>query len=193
MKTLKSRLDGIIPKLKCDDFIQNRGLGNEIGFYIFDYDPSDELLVRDYIKHIKKEFDYEGTDRRIVEFDLYEILLELLIERRVIDKIQELEDTKGKDALIAAMQNVASPKAFISKMTIEQNKCDVVFITGIGKVYPFIRSHNILNNLHPILDMVPVVMFFPGTYDGQVLKLFKGAKFKGFKDENYYRAFRMID
>ena len=64
----------------------------------------------------------------------------------------------------------------------------VVFITGIGKCYPIIRSHTILNNLHQVIDKVPVVMFYPGKYDGQELVLFGEIK-----DDNYYRAFKLVE
>lgn len=64
---------------------------------------------------------------------------------------------------------------------------NIVFLTGVGKAYPFIRSHTILNNLHSVVD-VPLLMFFPGTYDGLSLKLFNIIK-----DDNYYRAFRLVE
>jgi hypothetical protein len=50
-----------------------------------------------------------------------------------------------------------------------------------------VRSHNVLNNLHQVLDSVPVVMFYPGRYSGQNLQLFGTIK-----DDNYYRAFPLV-
>ena len=64
----------------------------------------------------------------------------------------------------------------------------VVFIMGIGKCYPILRSHTVLNNLHQVIDNVPVVLFYPGNYDGQELVLFGKIK-----DDNYYRAFKLVD
>lgn len=63
----------------------------------------------------------------------------------------------------------------------------VVFLTGIGKCYPILRSHKVLNNLHQAFVRCPVVMFFPGTYNEQELILFNEIK-----DDNYYRAFRLV-
>lgn len=48
-----------------------------------------------------------------------------------------------------------------------------MFLTGIGKCYPILRSHKVLNNLHQAFVKAPVVMFFPGTYNEQELILFK--------------------
>jgi hypothetical protein len=188
MANINRRLDKIIPKIKEDKFIQGRGLGNEISFYVFDYEPEHELIVRDYVNHIKKEFRYEGSNRRIIEFDLYKMLLDITKEKRIFDRVFEVEEKQGKDALFQAMANFAKPDIFLRKIKEQISDHNVIFITGVGKVYPFVRSHNILNNLQEVIDKIPVIMFFPGKYDGQSLQLFGK-----FKDDNYYRAFRLVD
>lgn len=187
MSNIKERLERIIPKILSDEFIQSRGLGNEIGFYVFDYEPQYELLVRDYIQHIKRELNYPGSDRQIIEYDLFNILLDIARDKKILEKIPEMEKKKGRQKLFEAVINAAGPDAYIAKMNQNRRTGDVIFITGVGKVYPFMRSHNILNNLHHIFDRVPVILFFPGTYDGQSLKLFNR-----FNDDNYYRAFQLI-
>jgi hypothetical protein len=188
MANINRRLDNIIPKIKEDKFIQGRGLGNEISFYIFDYEPQDELVVRDYVKHIKKEFSYEGSNRKIIEFDLYKMLIEIAKEKRIFDRVFQVEEKQGKDALFKAMTTFAKPDIFLGKIKEQLDDHNVVLITGVGKVYPFIRSHTILNNLQEVIDKIPVIMFFPGKYDGQSLQLFGK-----FKDDNYYRAFQLVD
>ena len=188
MANLNRRLDQIIPKIKEEKFISGRGLGNEISFYIFDYDPEMELVVRDYIEHIKKEFSFIGSNRKIIEFDLYKMLLEIAKDRKIFDRIFEMEQRQGKESLFKAMTSFAKPEIFLQKIKEQMEDHNVVFITGVGKVYPFVRSHNILNNLQEVIDKTPVIMFFPGKYDGQSLQLFGK-----FKDDNYYRAFRLVD
>lgn len=99
-----------------------------------------------------------------------------------------MEEKQGKETLFKAMTNFAKPEIFLQKIKEQLGDHNVVLITGVGKVYPFVRSHNILNNLQEILDKIPVIMFFPGKYDGLSLRLFDR-----FKDDNYYRAFRLVD
>lgn len=188
MTNINARLDKIIPKIRGNKFIEGRGLGNEISFYVFDYEPEHELKVRDYVKHIKKEFSFDGSDRRIIEFDLYKMLLEITKEKKIFDRIFEMENRQGKEALFKAMTTFAKPDIFLQKVKEQIGDHNVVFLTGVGKVYPFVRSHNILNNLQEVLDKIPVIMFFPGQYDGQSLQLFGK-----FKDDNYYRAFRLVE
>lgn len=188
MSTLKEKLEKISDRIKEDKFIEGRGLGNEISFYIFDYDPKDELEVRDFIKILHKQFKDGLYNRRIIEFDLYKMLIEIAKEKKVFDRIFEMEKRQGRDALFKALTTFAKTDIFLRKIKEQMRDHNVVFLTGVGKVYPFVRSHNILNNLQEVLDKTPVIMFFPGKYDGQSLQLFGKLK-----DDNYYRAFRLVD
>jgi len=188
MGSLSSRLDKIIPKIREDKFIHGRGLGNEISFYIFDYEPEQELVVRDYVAHIKKEFGYEGSNRRIIEFDLYKMLIELAKEKNIFGRMFRMEEKEGSEGFFQAITTFAKPEIFLRRIKEQVQGHNVVFLTGVGKVYPIVRSHNILNQLQEVLDKIPIIMFFPGKYDGLSLRLFGQ-----FKDDNYYRAFRLVD
>lgn len=188
MTKLKERIELIIPKIKEEKFLQGRGLGNEISFYVFDYDPKEELFVRDYIRHIKKEFDKPSSHIKIIEFDLYNMMLDLAKEMDVFDSIFEMEANEGKEALYEGMELFCEPTAFMDKIERESKEYNLIFITGVGKVFPFVRSHTILNNLLVRLDKKPLIMFYPGVYDELSLQLFGKLK-----DDNYYRAFRLID
>ncbi|MDV2687166.1 DUF1788 domain-containing protein, partial [Alkalihalophilus lindianensis] len=89
---------------------------------------------------------YEGSNRRIIEFDLYKMLLEITKDKRIFERIFEMEERQGKDQLFKAMTTFAKPEVFLRKIKEQMGDYNVVFLTGIGKVYPFVRSHNILNN-----------------------------------------------
>lgn len=186
------RLDKILPKIQEKRFRENKGLGNEIGFYIFDYDPKDELVVREHVRFIKQKVSAEDSGVKIKEFDLYEIMLELLEGKKYLDKVLNLEKQKGTEHVIKAINTtlrLTLPNDLIVdyiKSRVEKD--DVVFLTGVGKVWPIIRSHTVLNTLHSVIDDVPLIMFFPGIYDGLELKLFDEIK-----DDNYYRAFKLIE
>ncbi|TXL64465.1 DUF1788 domain-containing protein [Cerasibacillus terrae] len=186
--TINSRLQKIREKIQDDAFIQGRGLGNEISFYIFDYDPKHELIVRDEIKSLKRTFRHEMYNRHIIEFDLYKILLEVAKEKRIYQQIFEMEKTEGNEFLFGALTDFAIPEIFMDYIMENIGNHNVIFLTGVGKIYPFVRSHTILNNLQEKIDRIPVIMFYPGEYDGQSLNLFGK-----FKDENYYRAFQLVD
>lgn len=188
MRTIEQRLDAARKRFSDDDFLHNHGLGNEVALHIFQYHPKDEMIVRSFVADIKKDFDGKETSCRVIHFDLYDILLDICRERRILDRIAEMEQKRGSDFICEQIKNVAKPETFIQHMQYgEHQQGDVLVLTGVGRVYPYMRSHNILNNIQHVFEDIPVVMFYPGRYDGQSLRLFDL-----FMDDHYYRAFNLI-
>ncbi|MGI6706138.1 MAG: DUF1788 domain-containing protein [Clostridia bacterium] len=192
MKTIYERLDEILPIITDKRFRENKGLGNEIGYYIFDYDPEDEIIVREHIKFLKQKINNDGMDFSIREIDLYEIMIEILAEKGYLKKVFEMEKKKGTDAILKPIKNtlrLTQKNDLVVEYIRERvQENDIVFLTGVGKIWPIIRSHTILNVLHSVIDHVPLIMFYPGTYSDQDLNLFDEIS-----DQNYYRAFKLVE
>ncbi|WP_312072066.1 DUF1788 domain-containing protein [Anaerotignum propionicum] len=192
MQDLESRLNKLEDKIKLPNFRGNKGLGNEVGYYVFDYPAEQEMVIRERVQYLISK--YENSDIKLVVFDLYDTIIDLLEKEGFLDLCIEFEKTKGLPEITKAINEMLRMEednhsnellAHIKDNTPEDA---IVFLTGIGKCYPLLRSHKILNNMHQFVDNVPVVMFFPGKYDGQSLMLFGETK-----DDNYYRAFRIVD
>lgn len=192
MNTLEERLDKAEAMIKKPSFRKNKGLGNEVGYYIFDYPPEQELLVRERVEYIRKKNEQSDDEYRIVVFDLYEIIIEILKEKGYLEKCYEFEKKRGFDRITKAVGNMlritAKDSLIVNYIRERTPEKAIVFLVGIGKCYPILRSHTVLNNLHQVIDNVPVVMFYPGKYDGQELLLFGEIK-----DDNYYRAFKLVE
>lgn len=192
MMTLEERLDKAEAVIKKDSFRKNKGLGNEVGYYIFDYPAEQELLVRERIEYMRRKNEESQDEYRIVVFDLYEIIIEILKQKGYLEKCYEFEQKKGLERITKSVGNMlritAKDSLIIEYIRERTPEKAVVFLTGIGKCYPILRSHTVLNNLHQVIDNVPVVMFYPGKYDGQTLILFSEIK-----DDNYYRAFKLVE
>lgn len=191
MTTLDERLIMIEKTIRDENFRKSKRLGNEVGYYIFDYPAGEELKVRKYLKELENKFKTAPQEFELKIYDLYDIMIDLIEEESLLEDCIEMEEKYGMDYLISSVYdllNMDSDDNYFNTY-IEENTPDnsVVFITGVGKIYPFIRVHGILNKLHLIFDKVPVVLFYPGKYDGQNLMLFSD-----FKDDNYYRAFPLI-
>ncbi len=183
---LGRRLEQLFATLSKSAFLTNRGIGNEIGFYIFSYDPEFEPVVSGFLPRLRERLGQAGV--KVIEFNLYTLILDLLREKDVLEDTFALEARKGVTGLEKALKKIVRPEqivALVEARLVEPR--DLVFLTGVGAAYPLIRSHTVLNNLHPVIDKVPVVMFFPGSYDGQELRLFNKLK-----DDNYYRAFPLL-
>lgn len=192
MMTLNERLDLIEGKILEPSFRTGRGTANEVNFWIFDYDAEDEMAVRDYVKGLNKRVNGMYEEVRIVCFDLYKLMLDVLLEKNYMDKVIKMEESKGSEAIINPIKRTL-------RLTLDDDQIikritenlvperDIIFLTGVGKAWPIIRSHTILNNMHSRVDKNPLVMFFPGEYTNE-LKLFGEIT-----DDNYYRAFRLIE
>jgi hypothetical protein len=186
---LKERLNKILPRIESKEFLEGSGLGNEISFYIFDYPPEEELMVRDHIRVILDNLSQKKPELRIKNINLFELILDYLKKRNLLDRAIQLQKTRGDEetqkALTAPLHEEKIAQVFIE--TVPPDEYDFVFITGVGSAWPLLRSHTLLNNLHPLMERTPLVMFYPGVYDGQGLSLFGRLT-----DNNYYRAFQLV-
>ena len=168
------------------------GTANDLRFYIFDYAPSDELMVRKETKKLK------DRNPAIVEFDLYEMILQIIEDEGYMEDVIRMEKDYDKDLLLREVfQTLLSVEeeenAFLDKFKediADDGNC-IVLITGVGKAFPVVRSHTILNNLQSIFRRNPVVMMYPGRYEikeKMTLRLFERLD-----DDNYYRAFPLVE
>ena len=190
--TLDERLDIVEEMIKRPSFRENKGLGNEVGYYIFDYPAEKELIVRERVNYIRKKNESSIEKYKVVVFDLYDITISILKEKGYLEKCYDFERKYGFERIVKSVGNMlritSSNSLIIQHIKGNTPENAIIFITGIGKCYPILRSHTLLNNLHQVIDNVPVVMFYPGNYDGQELVLFGEIK-----DDNYYRAFKLVD
>ena len=186
------RLGKIESVIKQPSFFEKNGLSSEVGYYIFDYDPEYEMEVREEIKRLKNKINSnDDLSFKIYEFDLYDIIIEILQNKGRLEKVFKFEEKKGisfSQKQITRLLKVNSDSNLIVNYIIERtpDNC-VVFLTGVGKAYPILRSHNVLNNLHEKLDNVPVVLFFPGKMSHKNLILFNTLE-----NNNFYRALPLI-
>ena len=191
MASVQARLDEMEAAIKKPSFRQSSGRANEVNYWVFDYPPECELEVRERVEYLKKK-NRKGVDGfELVVFDLYDIIMDYLEEEDFLEQCYRFEKRRGLDRITKAVNNamkINDDDSYIVQYIRDHTPENaVVFLTGIGKCYPILRSHKVLNNLHQAFVRVPVVMFFPGTYDEQELVLFNEIK-----DDNYYRAFRLV-
>ena len=191
MADLVERLDAMELEIKKDRFRKSFGRANEVNYWIFDYPPQKELEVRERIEYLKKKNKNGADDFELVVFDLYDMIIDFLEEKNFLEKCFNFEKKSGLERIIKAVSNSMkfNDDDSIIVQHIKDNTPDnaVVFLTGIGKCYPILRSHKVLNNLHQAFVKAPVVLFFPGTYNEQEPTLFNEIK-----DDNYYRAFKLV-
>jgi len=198
---LTTRLNQVLPRLTSDEFLSGSGIGNEIAFYIFDYPPESELAVRSHLEFLLQHIPKTRPGTKVAHINLFEFLLDYLRERGLLTKSLDLQRKKGNSALLNALRGVLHEEKIAGRFggVAQPEAHDLVLVSGVGSVYPLLRSHTLLSNLHSIMGKTPLVMFYPGTYDKTTLRLFGksglmgGASEDRKKGDHYYRAFRLID
>jgi hypothetical protein len=188
--TLEERLNQILPKISSDEFLNSKGLGNEIGFWIFDYPPEREMEMRDFLtRTVFTSLQKAQPLIRTGVINLFDLVIQLLEERRLLDKAIEMQRSKGDEAVMAALRPVLKEDKLAQKIVslVDLDQIDVLILWGVGSAYPMLRTHTLLSALHPLMGRTPLLMFYPGRYDGYSLRLFNKLS-----EDHYYRAFRLV-
>ena len=194
MSNLMERLDNLRALIQEPEFLEGKGLSNEVNIRIFCYDPKDEMAVRHFTEKLMTD---QSLNCRLIEYNLYKVFLSICDDKRITDRVAQQEEKKGKQFVLDQMKRMANNTAFIGKMQYEPHEPgDVILITGVGEAFPFIRVHAafpfirvhaLLDAMQPYFSDVPVLVMYPGTFDGRYVKLFDKLT-----PNPYYRAFNVI-
>ena len=187
------RFAHLLDLLSSPKFLAMEGLGNEIPFFICPFPIKQAEQMSKDIADLKVQLLQKRID--VLDLNLYHLSLEILKERGILDSIMQLEPDIEKSELYEQLQNVLDPEKHIVPQIekhIQGSEHKILFITGVGEVFPYIRLHTVLNNMQKISHRKPTVFFFPGEYNaanesGSTLSLF------GVMDDKYYRAFNIFD
>ena len=190
--SLPKRFDHLFKLISSQRFLQKQGLGNEIPFFICPFAPQETVEFQRSEKQLVRRLAQQGI--RVLEIDLYDLVIELLQERGVWERVLEIEATITPDQLKELLQGVVDPETHLVPAIaarMNQSTFDVMFISGVGEVFPYIRSHNVLNNLQSTAKERPTVMFFPGEYTHSLEAGASLNLFGRLQDDKYYRAFNI--
>ena len=185
MSKINERLDSLKLEIQQPEFLEGKGLSNEVNIRIFCYDAADEMIVRHFTEQLVVD---QSLDCHPIERNLYKIFLSICDDKRVTEKASQMEEKKGKDFLFKNLQKFANNKSFVEKMQYEPHEPgDVLLLTGVGEVFPFMRIHSLLEALQPHFSDIPILVMYPGTFDKSSLRLFDRLTPNG-----YYRAFTAV-
>ncbi|OKL42080.1 DUF1788 domain-containing protein [Pontibacter flavimaris] len=187
MNSVAEGFEHLYKVISSSDFLEMKSLGGEIPFFISPHEAKDQVEVDKAIKGLRNKLENHGIP--VLEINLYDLAMMIINRELGQGEIFELEKEMDKDEFKEALQSILDINEVLMpaiRQLIASSGAKVYFLTGIGLVFPFIRSHNILNNLQNVAKDAPTVAFFPGKYNGYSLELFGLLK-----DDNYYRAFNI--
>ena len=191
----RERFDHLTALLKSPRFLNREGLGNEVPFFICDFPPKEANDYADMVSQLIKHL--QQADVKVLEVNLYDLALELLEAEGDLQWILDRETDLEKDKLLNDLRGMLDTERHlmpaIERKMQESGGFQILFLTGVGEVFPYIRSHNVLNNLQRIAKEQPTVMFFPGTYSHSLEKGASLDLFGKLQDDKYYRAYNVFD
>lgn len=190
---MSDRFAHLLKVISSERFLKKQGLGNEVPFFICPFPPNEANEMARVEKQLQNQLALQGV--RVLEINLYDLSVTLLKERGIWERVLQMEPSVPKDQFKELLQGVLDVETHIipaiaSRMASAE--FNVMFLTGVGEVFPYIRSHNVLNNLQSTAKEKPTVMFFPGDY---IHTLEGGASldlFSRLHDDKYYRAFNIF-
>ena len=191
--SISNRYTHLLKVMSSERFRNKEGLGNEVPFFICPFKPQETLEIEKLWHQLANKLTESGIP--VLNINLYDLAVEILKENDDWDYYLEEEELMSKERFKEELQSILDIETVFTPeidRKMKQSEFDIMFITGVGEVFPYIRSHNILNNLQKIAKDKPTVMFFPGDYrhsleSGASLELFELLR-----DDKYYRAFNIF-
>lgn len=191
---MQDRFQHLFAVISGQRFRNKQGLGNEVPFFICPFKPEESVEMERLQRQLINRLEQAGV--RILEINLYDLSIEILKkERDIWDQVVEMEESVSKEQLKELLQGVLDPEAHLVPAIaakLVSTDFEVLFLSGVGEVFPYIRSHNVLNNLQSTAKEKPTVMFFPGAYTHSLETGASLDLFGRLHDDKYYRAFNIF-
>ncbi|MBC8316505.1 MAG: DUF1788 domain-containing protein [Desulfobulbaceae bacterium] len=191
--SIQESFDHLLKLISSERFLKKQGLGNEVPFFICPYPPQKAADMDKLRIQLRNKLEQQGI--RILDINLYDLAVGLLKKRNIWERILETEKSVDKEQLKELLQGVLDSQSHLVPAIAEEmskSEFDVMFISGVGEVFPYIRSHNVLNNLQSTAKDQPTVMFFPGVYTHSLETGASLDLFGCLHDDKYYRAFNIF-
>jgi hypothetical protein len=190
---IQERYQHLLAVIGSERFLKKQGLGNEVPFFICPYKPEEATEMERLQKQLINKLAQNGIE--VLDINLYDLAVKTLKKEGDWDWCMEEEQSISKQELKEELQSMLDIETVLTP-AIEEimsgSEFQVMFISGVGEVFPYIRSHNVLNNLQKTAKEKPTVMFFPGEYTHSLESGASLELFGRLHDDKYYRAFNIF-
>jgi hypothetical protein len=192
-RDLPQQEEHLFTVVSSERFLKMEGLNNEVPFFIYPYPPHLAFDVTEVKKHITNRLQNRGV--RVREINLYDLAIGLLKSRGVWDRLLAAEPGQDKADFRELLQGMLDPHDHLApaiRNRLTGDDSDIVFLTGTGEVFPYIRIHTVLENLQSVITQRPLLVWFPGSYEftpdrGHQLRVLD------LHPDSYYRAINILD
>ena len=191
---MSERLKHLYKVISSQRFLKMQGLNNEVPFFICAYQSKDSVDMEQLQAQLVSRLEQSGV--QVLQVNIYDLAIALLQERGIWQQIIDIETSVSKEELKELLQGVLDPDTHLVPAIAQKMLAadfDVIFLNGVGEVFPYIRTHSILNNLQSTATQIPTLIFFPGEYSHSLESGASLELFGRLRDDRYYRAFDIAD
>lgn len=192
--SISEKFNHLVKVISSERFLTNKLLFKEVPCFIADYDIKEQAefirLQEQLINNL------ENKNIKILNINLYDLVISILKDTGDWDWYIEHESEMQKDEFLEALHSLLDIETVIVpeiSKKMQNSEFDVMFITGVGEVFPYIRSHTILTNLHKFIKDKPTLMFFPGEYKYSENRGSNFSLFNKFPEDREYRATNIFE
>lgn len=187
----RHRFEHLLALMSSNKFLDMTGPSNDVPYYVCPFRVEETTSMYQIISQLENALQQKQI--KVLEINLYHLTIGHLKSINMLDGLFREEVKTPKAVFFKPLSGLTDPNDFLCDLIIDKISAanpDIIFITGVGEVYPYIRSHQLLNSLESRFTEKPLVLFFPGKYEtvdvkGSNLTLF------GILDDRYYRAFNI--
>ena len=181
----------LIKVLQDERFLKMQGLNQEVPFFLCPFSVKQKLEIEDMLPRLIKRT--KDAHINVVEINLYDLSLDYLRKNELFEQLCEIEQDTEKGYFLESLQSILDVEGVlipeIEQLIAQSGDIDILFLTGVGEVFPYVRTHNLLNNLQRVAKSFPTLLFFPGEYEQSLEKGASLRLFSKLPDNKYYRAY----
>lgn len=185
---LQKKVGGMLDVILRPGFLEGESIGNNYPSFVFEYQPVFEPFIEKAVKDLKEFLIKRKSDLHVNSIHLFEFAREYLKAAGKWEKSLALEVEKGAEFLFGNLPHTLNGAALADHFlkTALSDSPGIILIHGVGMAYPMIRAHAVLKNLpQRIGSNIPIILFYPGDYDGRFLR-----PFGCIEEQNEYQAIR---
>ena len=192
VKTYEQKETELMELAKNDYFFKEKAIANWTPFFIFSYDPKEELRARELSQRFWEEV--ESKWHKSTHINLYELIMEILTDWADVEDYANVEkDYWFKHLLENVIPWILNPEIVEAKFFEKVWDNDLVYVTHIWVAWPYLRAHNLLNNLTSHNYSWSILFFYPWEYKKNDKWQRYLSLFNEFSEGNYYRAISICE
>ena len=119
MSDIKERLDKVRVLIQEPEFLEGKGLSNEVNIRIFCYEPENEMVVRHFVNQLETD---QSLDCHLIVCNLYKTFLSICDDMDITDAIPDMEEADGSVYLLEQLNSAIGNGEFIDKIQYEPHE-----------------------------------------------------------------------